>query len=707
MNVVSIEIEGDIAVIYREIAGVVSEEKVPHKFWLLCNERLDLTWVALKGDQHYKFGKQFTNFFKLKNEQDRWQGKDFYTIRNAVEAMQIKDGYSYFKGMDMQDVSILSFDIETNGLVQNEESRVFLISNTMRINGEIKRRLFSHEDYSNDGEMIEDWCNWVRKVDPSIMCGHNIYCFDLPYLKHTAELHGKALYLGRNESKAKFSPFESKFRVDGSRDLHYNKVQIYGREIADTMFLSYKYDIGRKYENYGLKYIIKFEGLEKTGRTFYEAGTIKNNINNPVEWAKIKQYAEEDGDDALTLFDLMAPPLFYMAQMVPKPFQLIIESASGSQLNSLMVRSYLQNKHSIPKADEAIEYEGAISFGEPGVYKNAVSFDIASLYPSVMLQYDIHSHAKDPDGNMLKLLNYLRDQRLVNKKLAKETGLDKYKHLDLSQKTMINSMYGFLGASGLNYNYPEGAAEVTRKGREILLQSIDWAKNKGFVVPKGDTDSITIYNNGESLNKDEIRGLITEINGILPEYINFELDAIYDVIVVFKAKNYAYREGEKISTKGGALKAATKSEKLKNFNNIIIKDLLYLRDHNHFHQTYIQHVKEILSINDIKPWCLRKTLSSTMQESERTNETKVMNAIKGSNYVEGDRFWLFYLPDDTLCLAEKFTGEYNKPRLLKNIWDTMNVFDSVLPIKELMLNYSLKRNAKLLENLTKIGGYDV
>lgn len=704
-NIVSIEVEGDTVTLFIEKDGIVSQEKHPHRFWLLSNERLDLSWVKMNGDQHYKFGKQFDSYFKLKNEKDRFQGKDFYNISNATEACQVKDGYSYFKGMQPNEVSILAFDIETNGFALDENSRVVLIANTLRKNGEVIRKLFSHDEYENDGEMIEDWCNWVLSVDPSIMCGHNIYTFDLPFLVHTAGLYNKKLRLGRNEAPIRIQNIESNFRVDGSRDLHYHKIQIYGREICDTMFLSYKYDIGRKYESYGLKYIINKEGLEKEGRTFYDAQKIKDNFNNPEEMDKIKKYAEEDGDDALALFDLMVPPFFYMTQMIPKPFQLIIESASGSQLNSLMVRSYLQNKHSIPKASEAIEFEGAISFGEAGIYPNAVSLDIASLYPSVMLQYDVHDPIKDPENNMLKLLTYLRDERLKNKKLAKETGLDKYKHLDGSFKILINSLYGFLGATGLNYNYPKGAAEVTRKGREILTQSMTWAKSKGFTVPKGDTDSITIYKDGQPFETPEINSLIDEVNSILPPYINFELDAVYDVIVVFKAKNYAYREGTKISLKGSSIKGGTKSAALKEFQRKVIDILLEgsNEDINDrlkvVYNDFVIRSQNLKTMEDIKQWATRKTLSSTMVESTRPNETKIIEAIKGTNYKEGDRFFTFYRSDDSVCLVENFEEDYNKVRLLKAIHDTITIFGDVLNIKDHFLNYALKKNQKLLENL--------
>ena len=699
-NIVSIEIEGDKAFLFCEKDSVVTTKEVPHKFWMLCNERLDLSWTMLQGDQHYKYGKQFDSYFKLKNEKERFEGKDFYSIGHSVEALMVKDGYTLYKNMKPTDVSILSFDIETNGIKLDENSKVVLIANTLRKNGVITRRMFSHDEYENDGEMIEDWCNWVLSVDPSIICGHNIYSFDFPFLMHVAKLYDKKLRLGRNESPIRVQPFESKFRIDGTRDLHYNKLQIFGREIADTMFLAYKYDIGRKYENYRLKYIIAKEGLEKAGRTFYDAEKIKDNYMIPEEMLKIKQYAEEDGDDALALFDLMVPPFFYMTQMIPKPFQLIIESASGSQLNSLMVRGYLQNRHSIPKASDTIEYEGAISFGEAGIYPNAVSLDIASLYPSIMLQYNVHDPIKDPNGNMIKLLNYLRTERLKNKKLAKETGDLKYKHLDGSFKILINSLYGFLGAAGLNYNFPKGAEEVTRRGREILTQSMTWAKSKGFTVPKGDTDSITIYKEGQKFTDEEIDGLITEVNSILPEHINFELDAVYDVIVVFKAKNYAYREGDKISTKGSAIKASTKSAALKEYINSVVKDLLYLKPTEELVSVYNKYVAEAVNVADIKRWSSRKTLSSTMLESTRANETKVIDAIKGSNYTEGDRFYTYYKSDDSISLVENFDGDYNKTRLLKNLHDSINIFSTVLDIKQFP-NYSLKKNQKLLETLDK------
>jgi len=477
-NIVSAESEKGTTTLFIEKDGVITTKEIPHKYWLLCNERLDLTWFRLEGDQHYCWGKQFPDYWKLRAEKEKYEGKDFYAINNPTEAAMVKDGFSYYQGMQPSDVSILAFDIETNGFAHDENSRVYLISNTLRVNGEIERKLFAHDEYENDGQMIEDWCNWVRSVDPSILCGHNIYAFDFPFLIHTASLFKKRLNLGRNDSNIRVQRNESKYRVDGSRDLHYFKVQVYGREICDTMFLAYKYDIGRKYESYGLKAIIKQEGLEKKDRTFFDAGTIKDKVHIPEEWAKIKQYAIEDGDDALSLFDLMAPVVFYLCQVVPKPFQAMIESASGSQINAVMVRSYLQEKHSIAKASVAEEFQGAISFAVPGIYSNMLKIDFSALYPSIMMQYEVYDKEKDPNKNFVKVVNYFAENRQHYKQLYIETKDVKYDYLQQVAKVIANSCYGFLGASGLNYNAPKEAAFITTKGRELLQQTIEWATNK-------------------------------------------------------------------------------------------------------------------------------------------------------------------------------------------------------------------------------------
>ena len=492
-RIVSIEPEDSICKLFLELEdGTIKEEVVLNRYWILSNKQINKSWTKLQGELYYKYGRQFVDRQTFLKTRGHLKNIDTFSIFDPKESFSMNFGYTYFKGMKHNEVSILSFDIEATGLEHDRTSKVLIISNTLRNKFGIQRKMFTYDQYNTQGELIDAWCKWVRTLNPAIIAGHNIYTYDLPYLNYIAQEQGTSLKLGRDESSLWFQDHESKFRKDGSQFLHYKKPHIYGRELVDTYFLSIKYDISRKYESYGLKSIIAQENLEIANRQHYDASKIRFNYKDPIEWEKIKKYAEFDADDVLSLWDLMGAPFFYMAQSVPKSFQMIIESASGSQINSIMCRSYLQEGHSLPKASETHKFEGAISHGVPGVHKNVLSFDVASLYPSIMRQYSVYNKEKDPKGNFLKLTEYFTKERLIDKKLAKETGDRYYDDLQNAKKIFINSSYGFLGASGLNFNDPNGAAFVTEKGREILKTAIKWATSKDYETWKKEINEETI-----------------------------------------------------------------------------------------------------------------------------------------------------------------------------------------------------------------------
>jgi DNA polymerase I len=482
-RIVSIEDCGDgTAELFIETETAVDTVKVPNLYYILFTDQHSPKFKRLNGDQPYRWLYETDSREKYSEVLSASYKKryDMHVVRDPKEAIMLREGYTYFKGMKVQDVSVLSFDIETTGLTHDENSKVLLISNTYRKNGKVTRKLFSLDEYKSQWDMLTAWCQWVVEVNPSIVLGHNIFSFDLPYIKYVASRCNCDLLLGRDGSAIRFAERTSLFRKDGSQAYDYTNAWIYGREIVDTYFLAIKSDIARNYESYGLKQIIKQEGLERPGREHYDASQIAKNWHLPEERKKIKAYAIDDADDALKLYDLFIPSLFYYTQSIPRSFQQIINSATGSQINSLMVRAYLQKGHSIAKGSEAVEFEGAISFGVPGVHKNVLRFDVASLYPSVMLQYKVYPKNKDPHSLFLKILEYFTTERLKNKKLAKETGDRYYKDLEQSQKIVINSGYGFMGAPKLNYNYPEGASEVTRHGRRILKQAIKFITGKDY-----------------------------------------------------------------------------------------------------------------------------------------------------------------------------------------------------------------------------------
>lgn len=698
-RVVCIEPQDDgIEVFIENPDGFVSSEVLPNHYWLLSDRCLDQYFKPLKGNLHYKWIKTYTSRRSFSGDRQRFKGEDTFSIWNPKEAAMLVNGVTYFKNMKHNEVSTLAFDIESTSLMHDATSRVLIISNTFSKLGKLERKIFTYDDYKDEGEMLQAWCEWVREKDPTILLGHNILMYDLPYIAYVADKYGVKLSLGRNDDELKFDNYESQYRKDASTFYSYHKVQVYGREVIDTLFLSYKYDTARKYENYGLKNIVKQEGLELEGRQFYDAGEIRHKYKDPIEWAKIKSYAEFDADDALNIYLLMSPAFFYMAQSVARSYQHVIESATGGQINTIMNRAYLQQGHSLPKVSETLPFEGAISLGNPAIYSNVFKIDVSSLYPSIILQYEVYDKDKDPNGYLLKLVETFTNERLKNKKLAKT---DKYfDDLQASQKIFINSTYGFMGSKHNNFNYCKGASFITETGRNILERTMEWAKDRGFVISNADTDSIAFcYQDQRHISEGERKELVNEINSIFPDKIKFEDDGYYAKFIVVKAKNYITYDGKKITYKGSAIKATSKQPALKEFIKQLVNEML--EGHYDFVSIYNKYVKEIMDVEDIKRWATKKTISSKVLEAKRTNEKVILDAIQGTEYQEGDRAYFYYKSDQTLSIIENYKKDYDKNRLLESLYRTATgTFNTVIDPK-IFLNYKLKRNKTALNDLLK------
>lgn len=479
-RLVSVEIkENNLELFTQGLDGTITSKVVPNKFWLLSNEKLDKGFHRLQGNLHYKFGRQYSSkadYMEARNLYKNRLRKDVYCVWNDVEAAMIKDGYTLFRGMEPKDLSVLSFDIETTGLDPNaEDAKILVLSITYRDKNNTHKWCLTELDFADQGHLIENFCKIVQNYNPSIILGHNIIQFDLKYIQGIADRQGVDLKLGRDNSILKWGnpKYKKRFRVDGNRNLEFDNCSIYGREIVDTYFLAQAFDVLRTMESYGLKPMIKQLGLEDPNRTFYDASKIRQNYKDPKEWVKIVNYCKDDADDPIKLWDKMGPLFFHMAPMIPKTFQEIVLGASGSKLNALMVRAYLQDRHSIPKATPVEKFEGAVVFGIPGIYSNCFKIDLAALYPSIMIEYEVFDADKDPKGYLLELVKTFRTKRLEYKRLAKETGLQLYSDMDNCSKSILNSFYGFTGATGLNFNSLACASFIAEKGREILEYTIE------------------------------------------------------------------------------------------------------------------------------------------------------------------------------------------------------------------------------------------
>lgn len=697
-RIVSSEVKDNYLINYIADGNkTVTEKRDFYHYVLLEDWDNSVECGRLAGKNDFQYFVKFTDkqeMFQYCRQLD-YAGKRYWRCYNPVESAMLREGFTYYKDMTVNDVSVLSFDIETTGVTIDENSFVLLISNTFRSrSGELTKRLFAFDDYDSPKHFIDAWCTWVRSIDPDIMVAHNGFAFDIPYLIQFAKLQKTKLRLGRNASTVKVDRNARKFRKDGSQSYDYNNCHIFGREMVDTFFLSIKYDVQRNYPSYGLKAIIAHEGLEKVDRQHWDFSKNKEPWNNPSDWAKFKQYAMDDADDALALFDLMIPQYFYYAQSIPKPFQEIINTATGSQVNSFMCRAYLQDSKAIPAPSERAEYEGAISFGNPGIYQNVFKVDVASLYPSIMLEYKVADLKKDPDNKFLEAVEFFTKQRLEDKRLAVETGERIYKDLSNGRKIMINSFYGFLGATGLNFNYPEGAAEITRRGRAILNKAIEWANERCYPIVNADTDSISFEPHPDS----EMDAVLSELNNHFPDSIRWEDDGVYDAVLVVKAKNYALKQNGEIKIKGSALKATMKEPALADFLNSSISAILGGVD-MYISGNYWNAAKSIKDGDiNISDWSSKKTITKAVLNPQRTNEQRVLDALEGEHIQEGDKVHMFFKTPTELCLAKNFDGTYDKDKLYEKLYKTVKILEPVLDMSQFP-NYKLKKNKAALEKL--------
>jgi len=219
-----------------------------------------------------------------------------------------------------------------------------------------------------------------------------------------------------------------------------------------------------------------------------------------------------------------------------------------------------------------------------------------------------------------------------------------------------------------------------------------------FQIANVDTDSISFCKpDGSFIPLEERKAFIKDINDKSPEFMTWSDDGYYKKVIILKAKNYVLldEKGE-IKYKGSAIKAPGKELALREF----IKEMLnlMLNDNDNYLDLYNKYAKEILDIKDIKRFAARKTITDKTMNSPRTNESKIRDAIDNTEYVEGNRIWVYFKEDDSLSLVENFDGNYSQTKLLKKLHDTVKIFAKVIDIK-MFPNYTLKKNKELLENL--------
>jgi DNA polymerase I len=469
-------------------------------------------------------------------------------------------------------------DIETgstDGGFSNAElpgDRVLAIG--MRMGGRSELLLLEELTDMAEKKLLLAFNARLASLDPDVIEGHNIFKFDLDYLRMRCRQRRVPCAWGRFGQKATFR--NSRLKV-AERWVDFPRCDLPGRAFVDTYLLALLNDIStRELNSYGLKEVAIHFGIteeESSERTYIEGHRIAEAFME--DRARFCAYLEDDLRETQGLADLLLPTYFEQARTFPIALQEATLRGTTVKIDLLFLEEYYHARQSCPQPPEIRPFDGGYtrSFNE-GVFRHVLHFDVASLYPSLLLNIG-RNPENDSLGVFIPLLRRLLEYRLRYKQLARsapsQEERDEAQARQATYKILINSFYGYLGFSGARFGDGELAAEVTRRGRELLQALIDEFGRHGCRILEADTDGIYI---SADAYFDRPEALLALVVPILPAGIELEFDGRYDAMFCYKAKNYALLEEGRITLRGSALRSRGIEPYLKRLTDTLIRFLL-------------------------------------------------------------------------------------------------------------------------------------
>ncbi len=540
-------------------------QKPPERSVYTPFDRLFFFENAAKADSYAKSREKSLPFFRISSVENQ-----FLTAKNLRMFAEIR--FDEIRRLQL-DIEVASQD-ESFPNANRVEDRIIAVGLSGCGVQEILE--ISSLDDSSERDLLERLRARILELDPDFIEGHNIFKFDLPYIFERSKRLKVPMQWGRFGQEAKFR--RSRLSI-AERTIQYTRCDIAGRTVVDTLLLVQFYDVSaREMTSYSLKESAIHFGISKReNRTYIDGEKIQKAFLEDRE--TFRKYLLDDLRETGALAERLLPTYVAQARNFPMTMQECLLRGSGMKVESVFIEKYFQQKAALPTAREGAVFEGGLSEGfEIGLFKNVLHYDVASLYPSLMLVI-----GKCPKNDYLKTflneLATLREYRLKYKKLAKEATNEADKiEFDARQKSfkiLINSFYGYLGLSTAIFSDVELASEITAMGRDLLQKLIDKFRKEGCVVLEADTDGIYVSSQ-EYFSAPE--KLLKKVIDVLPEGIDLDFDGAYSAMLCYKAKNYALLEGEKIILRGSAFRNRATEPFLQKLTQTMISDILLERE---------------------------------------------------------------------------------------------------------------------------------
>ena len=372
----------------------------------------------------------------------------------------------------------------------------------------------------DESTMLKDFIDFWVKNTPDIITGWNCYLYDIPYLvRRIDRIMGSKWYRS-------LSPWEKvnerEIVIMGRTNIAYD---IMGVSCLDYLDLYKKFTYTNQ-ESYRLDHIAFVElGQRKLDHSEFD--TFRDFYTNG--WQKFVEYNIFDVElvdrleDKMKLIEL-ATTMAYDAKVNFEDVYSQVRMWDTLIYNDLSKRNIVVPPKITSKKDD--KYAGAyVKEPIPGLYNWVVSFDLNSLYPHLIMQYNISPETlqdtKHPSVTVDKILGqqvdlsglngltvcangamYTTEQRgflpemmqriyeerkIYKKKMiaAKqeheknpseklEKDIAKFNNIQMARKIQLNSAYGAIGNQYFRYYNLANAEAITLSGQV----SIRWIENK-------------------------------------------------------------------------------------------------------------------------------------------------------------------------------------------------------------------------------------
>ena len=460
-------------------------------------------------------------------------------------------------------IKIFTVDIETTceaGFPDVENPQETIICLTVKNQSNKQIITWGIGEYKNDRpdvtyvyckhekELIFQFMKFWIKNYPDVVTGWNCKFFDMPYLMNRIKA------IAGSEVANKMSPWNiaeaKEVRTQGRVQTVYD---IKGVAVLDYLDL-YKWFIPTRQESYKLDFIGELELKQPKNENPY--GTFKEFYEK--DFQKFVDYNIQDVEivdkleDKLGLIDLSLTVAYESKVNYDDIFSQV------RVWDTLIANYLMERKICVPPREEHTKdskYEGAyVKDPIPGQHKWMVSFDINSLYPHILIQYNISpeklygSHdtipgvekmlhkkldldflkendltmtpngamfKRDSQGFLSEMMEKMYKERVIYKKRMikakiefEKTGdvtlkreIARCHNIQWARKIALNSAYGAVGNQYFRYYDVRQAAGITTAGQFIIrfvenhmnkyLNKILKTDNEDYVVAS-DTDSIYV-----------------------------------------------------------------------------------------------------------------------------------------------------------------------------------------------------------------------